>query len=154
LSNEAATAKDRILQNLLAAAKQANIKHMVVVDEGTILPQLDKLGLPYTCIRASQLIDTPNYSFKDGVCGDLLISSMDDFSMDNSRKDVAPVCREDLAALCVQSLQSLSWEKSRCLSVSCNGPVEIQVGRQREQQVHQQWCVNSFILEDKMAAIA
>lgn len=149
LSSEAAEAKDRILQNLLVAAKRANVKHMVVVDDGSILPQLDKSGLPYTCFRAPQLTDTPNYSFKDGICGDLSVSSEYDESY-----VVEAVRREDLAALCVQSLQSLSWEKSRFLSVSCNGPVHIPAGRRPEQRVDQEWCVNSFVLKDKLAGIA
>jgi hypothetical protein len=156
LSSEAVDVKDRILQNVLDAAKLANIKHMVVVDDGSILPQLELSGgVPYTCIRALPrgLTETPNYTFKDGIRGDLAISSTTDDPNDSSGS--MPVCREDLAALCVQSLQSLSWDKRRVLTVSSNGPVRIPTtGTHPAKRVDQQWCVNSFILEEKLAGIA
>lgn len=163
LSSEATAAKDQILQNVLVAAKKANIQHMVVVDNGSLLPLLKSSGVPYTCFLVGAptgraLTDSPNYTFKGGVCGDLVISSVNDDveSIGGDSGSGAPsVCREDLAALCVQSLQSLSWDKSRCLTVSCNGPVKLpSAARGPEKRVDQQWCVNSFVLEDKLAGIA
>lgn len=150
LSSEAVEVKDRILRNLLVAAKQAKIQHMVVVDDGSLVPQLEASGVPYTCIHAQELTDTLNYSFKDGVCGDLTISTADE----GSKGGGAAVCREDLAAICVQSLQSLNWAQSRHLVVSSNGPlVDLPSEGKSEKRVDQQWCVNSYILESKMEGI-
>lgn len=73
-------------------------------------------------------------------------------SIDNdSDDDGLVVCREDLAALCVQCLLSLSWEKSRCLSVKCVAPLRVDGGTTK--RVDQEWCVNSDVLEDVLAGI-
>lgn len=158
--------KASILQNVLTAAKQADVKHLVVVDqEGLMLPQLEASGIQYTCIipctSSPSLTDTPNYSFKGGVVSDLSVTAWVESSIGGEAptsvaEQQPPVCREDLAALCVQSLQSLSWEKSRRLSVSCNGPVKVPVALlpSPPKRVDQQWCVNGFLLADKLKDIA
>jgi len=159
--------KASILQNVLTAAKQADVKHLVVVDRGgSMLPQLEESGIQYTCFipctSSPPLTDTPNYSFKEGVVSDLSVTAWVESSIGNDEAPTSvaeqqlPVCREDLAALCVQSLQSLSWEKSRRLSVSCNGPVKVPVAllSSPPKRVDQQWCVNGFLLADKLKDIA
>jgi hypothetical protein len=56
----------------------------------------------------------------------------------------------------VQCLLSLPWDSSRVLTVSSDGPVQLTESgyagsRRPVQRVDQQWCVNSFVLEDKLA---
>ena len=146
LSDEASEAKLRILQNIIIAAKEVKIQHMVVVDDGSLLQLLKTSGVPYTCIVAPKLMDTPNYTFKGGLCDDLTILPVNEARNDSD----SSVCREDLAALCVQSLLTMSWEQSRCLAVSSNGPLRLPVATEPYKRVDQQWCVNSFILQSKL----
>lgn len=155
--------KDGILRNLVQATKLAGVKHVVCVDnhQGSIMPLLETSGVPYTCIRTpGGLTDTPNYTFQQGLQGDLVVTAIDcsisASSSDDRGQQQQAVCREDLAALCVQCLQSLSWDQSRRLSVSCAGSVQVpsDLGGRPKKRVDQQWCVNSFVLEDKLAGIA
>jgi hypothetical protein len=158
LSQEARTVKSQLLQNVLIAAKEANIQHMVVVDDGSFLPQLKACGVPFTCIRTPQVLkDSKDFTFKDGIVDDVTIAPWD-VGSDPTSTTATAVCREDLAALCVQCLLSLRWDESRQLSVSSNGPVKIpvvsvQVGRP-VLRVDQKWCVNSSILEDKLSVLS
>jgi hypothetical protein len=147
--------KDQILQNVIHAAKQANIQHMVVVDNGvTLLPQLEDSGVPFTCIRTPTLEDASGYTFQNGISGDLTIASVDRANIGRIQC-TGSVCREDLAALCVQCLQSLDWTTSRYLAVSGNGPVNLPVDVNRpKKRVDQQWCINSFVMEEKLDNIA
>lgn len=146
--------KATILNNVLLAAKQSGIQHLVVVDDGSWVPQLDVLGIPYTCITCSStLTNTPNYSFKDGVISDLSITAQKNADSTDDDDGGRPVCREDLAALCVQSLQSLSWSKSWELTVLCKGSAKVPALASSPKRVDQQWCVNSLILEEKLASI-
>jgi hypothetical protein len=140
--------KKDILRNVLAASKQAGVQHMVVVDDGSL--DLDGVGVPYTRIRTpSTWTETPNYTFKRGIQGDLILS------LGTEGEVAGSLCREDLAALCVQSLQSLRWDQSRTLSVSCTEPAKITVesGGKRKLRDDQHWCVNSSALEEKLARI-
>jgi len=151
-----------ILNNVLAAAKKAGtIQHLVVVDDnGSMVPQLDASGIPYTRITCTApLTNTDNYSFKDGVVGDLsVVKRVVDDASEGVPPVVAaggePVCREDLAALCVQSLQSLPWDQSRQLTVSCNGAVKVPALSSPPKRIDQQWCVNGIVLEEKLASIS
>ena len=139
-----------ILKNVLLAAKQSGIQHLVVVDDGSWVTELDASGIPYTCITCSSpLLSTPNFSFKDGLLSDLSITVNGDAEGEGGEGH--SVCREDLAALCVQALQSLPWEKSRRLSVSVNGLAKVSALSSPQRRVDQQWCVNSFVLEEKLA---
>lgn len=152
-----------ILSKVLAAAKQAGtIQHLVVVDdnEGSMVPQLDASGIPYTCITCpAPLTNTLNYSFKDGVVGDLSVAKRvveaNEGAPSSTTGGAEPVCREDLAALCVQSLQSLPWDQSRLLTVSCNGAVQVPaLSSSPPKRIDQQWCVNGIVLEEKLANIS
>lgn len=58
--------KNRIITNVLQAAKQAGVKHIVCVDnDGSVCAELDNSGVAYTCIRTSSgsFVDTPNHTF-------------------------------------------------------------------------------------------
>jgi len=151
--------KEQIIGNILAAAKQAGIQHLVVVDnDASFTSQLDATGIPYTSISCTApLTNTPDYSFKEGVISDLNVV---DVTIDGKTSATVaaaygePVCREDLAALCVQSLQSLSWSKSRRLAVSCTGAVKVPTLSAPPKRIDQQWCVNAFVLEEKLSGVA
>lgn len=162
LSDDAIQRKVLILQNLILAAQGSRIQHLVVVMEGAtasssdVLSQLESCGIPFTCIITPKLTDRSSaFTFQDGLCNDLLITSVDPTSNAViSSSDNVAVCREDVAVLCVQVLQSLSWDRSRYLTVASNGPVQVPVVANRiPQRVDQQWCVNSFVLEEKLKAI-
>jgi hypothetical protein len=160
LSPDATEIKDQILFNFITAAKRAQIQHMVVVTEkdsssSVLLSQLELSGIPFTCIVTPKLTDRSScgFSFQDGLCDDLIITSIDNLSSDSSNSGSigSAVCREDVAALCVQVLQSLQWNKRRYLEVTSNGPVKVpSLPNGRPKRVDQQWCIDSFILEEKL----
>lgn len=113
-------------------------------------------GIPYTIIRTpGGLVDTPDYTYQKGIQADLLISRLETNGEETSSFD-GPVSREDLAAVCVQCLQTLNWQESRCISVASRGPIDkssLVLDNRSKKRVDQQWCVNSFVLEDKLSAI-
>jgi hypothetical protein len=156
--------KDLIVQNWISAAQRAQIQHMVVVMEGAgasssaVLSQLESCGIPFTAIMTPKLTDCSSaFTFQDGLCNDLIIRSIDPRTSEAvpSNSDNLAVYREDVAALSVQVLQSLPWDQSRCLHVVSNGPVQVPVLANRlPQRVDQQWCVNSFVLEEKLKGLA
>ena len=153
-SDDSNVMKATILNNVLLAAKQAGIEHLVVVDDGSWVPQLEVSGIPYTCIMCpAPLTNTPNFNFKEGLVSDLSITAQENTaSADDDEGD--SVCREDLAALCVQSLQSLSWSKSRKMTVLCKGSAKVPALSSPPKRVDQQWCVNSIVLEEKLGSLA
>jgi hypothetical protein len=152
-------AKDRILSNFVQAATLAGVKHIicVVTEDCTKTTELvASSGIPYTIIYSPVgVVDTPDYTYQKGVQGDLVITHFESEVDENSRVGV-PVCREDLSAVCVQCLQTLNWNESRRISIASRGPIDKSLllpdGRSKK-RVDQQWCVNSFVLEDKLANI-
>lgn len=148
--------KEGILDNFLQASRQAGIKHMVVIDDGSstnLIERLDSCGVPYTCIRViGEMLSVQSYTYRLGVQGDLSISNVTPGSAFGrkeaiSSSTISPIAYEDIAALAVQCLQSLDWTQSRCLQVSCNGPLNTGIipGTKRPDQ---EWCVNSIVLEE------
>lgn len=152
------TSKASLLENILQASRQAKIKHMVVVqDENTKdwLPALKTAGVPYTYIRlAGAVTDTKNYTYRNGIQGSLSISVMADDDAPLASSSSSPISKEDVAALCVQCLQSLDWTRSRCLQVSCNGPLDVAALPPSTKRPDQEWVVRSSVLEDALANIA
>jgi hypothetical protein len=154
------TMKTDILENLLQASKQAGVKHMVVVQDVNSqdwLPQLERAGLAYTYIRPTgALVTTKDYTYRKGLQGSLSVSTMagDDVASFGAETSSNPISTEDLAALCVQCLQSLDWERSRCLSVSCNGALDVESLGPATKRPDQEWCVNSSVLQAALAGIA
>lgn len=149
--------KSTILQNILKAAQlTGTVQHLVVVDKnGSIIPQLQASGLYYTLITCTApFIDTPNFDFRRGVVSNLSIAALhDDLDVTSSQRkqQMEPVCREDLAALCVQTLQTLRWDMSRHLVLTCQDPTACHISNGK--RIDQQWCVNSYVLESKLANI-
>jgi hypothetical protein len=162
-SEEAIQTKDLILKNWISAAQRAQIQHMVVVMEGAsvsssvVLSQLESCGIPFSCIATQKLTDrSSTFTFQDGLCNDLIVTNIDPRTGNAgpTSSDERAVSREDVAALCVQVLQSLPWSQSRYLQVMSNGPVKVPVVANRlPQRIDQQWCVNSFVLEEKLKAL-
>jgi uncharacterized protein YaaQ len=152
-------AKDRILTNFVKAATLARVKHMICVvdDDCTRITELvASSGIPYTIITTpGGMVDTPNYTYQKGVQGDLVITRIDSTVEENFNVG-GPVCREDLSAVCVQCLQTLNWNESRRISVASRGPTDSSLllpDHRSKKRVDQQWCVNSFVLEDTLADI-
>ena len=79
------------------------------------------------------------------------MDTMMDENDDNvsSASSLVPLCVEDLAAFVVQCIQSVDWNKSRTLYVSSNGPLTT-TSTNNKLRIDQQWCVNSFILKEKL----
>jgi hypothetical protein len=170
LSIEAQLAQRSIVKNIVLAAKQANVKHLMVVDtslystSSSLLPLLESSGVCFTCLQPSHdgLVNKADFTFQNGVSGNLVIvpaaagaTRHDTESPLSSSLPATAIGREDLAALCVQCLLSLPWDSSRVLTVSSDGPVQLAesdyTGGRPVQRVDQQWCVNSFVLHDKLA---
>jgi hypothetical protein len=168
LSPEDIEIKDQIVQNFINAAQRAQLKHIFIVvndsniDESTsnVLSQVKGSGIPFTCIQTSPLTDysSTGYTFQDGIRNDLIINKINEDvnTIPNSLTNDA-VCREDIAALCVQAIQSLDWkQQQRYLQVIANGPVKVPssvLAATPTKRMDQQWCMNSYILEEKLNQI-
>jgi hypothetical protein len=174
LSTEAQVAQQSILKNIVLAAKQANVKHLMAVDTSlystsskSLLPLLESSGVCFTCLQPSRdgLVNKADFTFQNGVAGNLVVVPVaaagairpDAERPLSSSLPSTAIGREDLAALCVQCLLSLPWDTSRVLTVSSDGPVQLTesgyAGSRPVQRVDQQWCVNSFALENKLASL-
>jgi hypothetical protein len=160
-----ALVRDQIVDNVLKAVTaqqqqsssgQHKLRHLVVVDrDGSIVPQLQQTGVPFTClICPHDLVNAKDYTFKKGIMmADLTLRALSDSRDDMSVTNPAtPIYRQDLAALCVQVLQTLSWDTSRVLLVSssaASSAVAAKVSKSGK-RVDQEWCVNSHILDEKL----
>ena len=151
---------DNILSNVMEAAKSAKIKHIVFVDESgegtSYLDLLEQTGVPFTSIQpAGELVSFPSYTYQNGIQGDLAVTSAANPSSDSSPSSFSSYdgrCyEEDVAALCVQCLLSLNWNKSRTLSVSTSGPA---IRSKNSKRPDQEWCVNSYLLEQALTGVA
>ena len=159
----------QLFENTLRAAKQANLKHLFVVETPrTKQPQdfgalLNQYGVPFTYLRIDGELDNyPDHTHLKGVQGDLFIGGK---IMDTSTnwmaeltppltEGMSPLFREDLAACIVQSLQSLDWGVSRCLRVASLGDWE---GARKGKITGRQdgeWCGNSNVLAEKLAGVS
>lgn len=146
----------------LEACKAANVKHVVVIHKYTDNDQLkeyyntlNELDLNFTLILcAGDLEKCKDYTFEAGLYGNLDIKSItaNENNVLNLEEVVAegPLKKEDVAALAVQSLQSLDWDKSRVLSVAMNGMLAESAPLKKVDRV---WCVNSELLQEKLASI-
>ena len=142
-----------ILENVLEAAKQANIQHVCLVDEACndeVLQSLHDKGLSYTCLRPStELTSYKDYTYRVGAVNTLAVEAIQAGLTPSASSGT--VNREDLAALAVQALQSLDWSQSRCLSVrSVAPPSNEELSRRNNKRPDQEWCVNSFLFEDSL----
>ena len=107
---------------------------------------MEQSGIPFTCLQPKgDLIEVPNYTYRAGVQGEL--------SVGEEVSSGGQVSKEDLAALCVQVLQSLDWKHSRCLQVSCFGPLADD-GVVNPKRPDQEWCVNSYRLNTILSSAA
>jgi hypothetical protein len=157
IGEEMATVKEKILENLLQASRQAGVKHMVVVQNSASddwLPRLRKCGVPFTFIRpAGEVLAVKDYTYRDGIQGSLRVTPSDD-DMSTSSSSPSPLSTEDVAALCVQCLQSLDWDKSRCINVSCNGALNVEsLGPAAKKRPDEEWCVRSSALEGVLTGL-
>jgi hypothetical protein len=150
-ANGKAVADER-LKNVLMAARQAGVQHIVGVDSnGSLQARLEETNVPYTCIRPTgELGSITDYTFRKGVQGDLEVSLTDSSATPQMTSPVA-IPREDLAALCVQSLLSLDWCQSRCLDLSCRGAA--QAPGPVVLRPDQEWCVESRLLEIALSQV-
>jgi hypothetical protein len=164
IGDEMATVKETILDNLLQGCKAAGVKHMVVVQDNASdnwLPRLEKCGVPFTFIRPTgEVLAVQDYTYRMGIQGSLSVSVMpsDDgmstSSSSSSSSSPSPISTEDVAALCVQCLQSLDWDKSRCINVSCNGALNVEsLGPVAKKRPDEEWCVRSSVLEGVLTGI-
>jgi hypothetical protein len=154
---EMSAVKECILENLLQASRLAGVKHMVVVQDDAStdwLPRLEKCGVPFTFIRPmGELSTVQDFTYRKGIQGSLSVTTMPNDGTSTASSSPSPLCKEDVAALCVQCLQSLDWDKSRCLQVSCNGALDIQSLGRVTKRPDEEWCVRSSALEDALAGI-
>jgi hypothetical protein len=159
IGDEMATVKESILENLLRASRQAGVKHMVVVQDiasDNWLPRLENCGIPFTFIRPTgEVLAVQDYTYRMGIQGSLSVSVMKDDDVSTSSSSPSPLSTEDVAALCVQCLQSLDWDKSRCVNVSCNGALNVEslVGPVAKKRPDEEWCVRSSVLEGVLTGI-
>ena len=156
LEDESAIAES-IIGNVLQAAKGAGVKHIVFVDEScesTFQEQLEKTGIPFTRIKpAGELVTLPAYTYQKGIQGVLAVSSQGKEDVPSSSYE-GRCYEEDVAALCVQCLLTLDWSKSRSITVSTTGPTMPSVRSMNpKQRPDQEWCVNSFLLQQALAGI-
>ncbi|KAL7581006.1 hypothetical protein ACA910_005815 [Epithemia clementina (nom. ined.)] len=143
-----------ILTNVLEAAKAAQMKHIVFVDESrdgfSYSGLLENTGVPFTRILpAGELVPLASYTYKDGVQGDLVLNQeKQTFAYDGRCYE------EDIAALCIQCLLTLDWSRSRSFTVSTAGPITKDAIAQLKntKRPDQQWCVNSLLLERALAS--
>jgi hypothetical protein len=152
--------KQDMLSNVLLAANQAGIRHIVVVDDDDgensrdsklFMSQLQQSNVPYTYIRpAGKLVAVSDYTYRKGVQGALSVTLADDDHVVVSAG--GRVNKEDLAALAVQTLLSLDWAKSRCLQVVGHGPW-LDDGLVNPKRPDQEWCVNSYRLHATLAGV-
>jgi hypothetical protein len=160
IGDEMATVKEKILENLLQASRQAGVKHMVVVQDNASddwLPRLKNCGVPFTFIRPTgEVLAVQDYTYRMGIQGSLSVSVMpsDDDVSTSSSSSPSPLSTEDVAALCVQCIQSLDWDKSRCINVSCNGALNVEsLGPVAKKRPDEEWCVRSSVLEGVLTGI-
>lgn len=162
--------------NVIAGAKLAgNIQHIFVtvgtdnikaMENDICWNTLKQCNIPYTCICTSSdtyVTDTSSYTYQSGVQdANLIVKNLNDNSDDGSSASaLLPICLEDLAALSVQCIQSLDWATSRMISVSGSSSTgtstaddnNIKATTVPKLRVDQQWCVNSYVLQDKFTNI-
>lgn len=156
--DDESTVVDQMMENLLQAAKGANVKHIVFVDESkgdVYSTMLAESGIPHTIIQpAGDLIRLSDYTYQKGIQGELLVSASDAASDEDVTASAyeGMSYQEDIAALCVQCLQSLDWTKSRSMTVSTAGPL-VSENIQNPKRPDQQWCVNSLVLESALGGM-
>lgn len=145
--------KQKLVDNILAAAKNQGLGHMVVVDDGSVpdlLPQLQACSVPFTCIQPLGVLnDIQAYTYREGVQAELTIETGKELEIDGAML----IPREDVAALAVECLQSLDWSKSRCIQVSCPDAKALDVPENASgKRPDQEWCVNSWALRRALRA--
>ena len=156
--------RQTILQTTLAGARQAGVQHIVAVDSEdgdasrVLKSLLDSSKIPYTLIkcRNQNMTPTKDYTYRKGVQGALSLSLIQDEECATEEATLTPssIAEEDIAALCVQCLQSLDWSQSRSILVSAGGD-QVDASQSRTgKRPDQEWCVNSVVLEERLATIA
>lgn len=159
---------DQIFLNTLEACTNSNkMRHLVVVEtdaefdnkDGEVgyvgdkyIQALENAQVPYTYIRPLGRLDNiKNFTFKSGIQSELRITQA------NSLEELVPVAddqtvyREHLAAVCVQSLMTLGWEDNRVIQVE-QSTEDSDFGASKAAP-QKEWCVNSGIVMDCLAAI-
>lgn len=157
--------KDTILQNVITAAQRAGVQHIVAVDNSEssrrLQPLLETSSVPYTVLLHGPTIDTRDYTYRKGIQGRVAIATGANYDSESGTGSSRPVsstntlAREDLAALCVQSLLSLDWTKSRCIQVvsGADPAIGTTLNAANAKRPDQEWCVNSYLLEEVLQGI-
>eukprot|EP00977_Amphora_coffeiformis_P002035 scaffold381_cov178-Amphora_coffeaeformis.AAC.24 len=156
-----ADARQTTLNNIIRGAQKAGVQHVCLVDDrgdgddDVALKTLQETGVQYTCIRPSgPLTVRTDYTYRTGVINSLRIDPWNDANKSDS-SSAEPMYREDLASLAVQSLLQLDWGQSRCLRVASQGaPPSDLLALGPKKRPDQEWCVNSFLLQEALAAVA
>ncbi len=148
---------------------------------------LDNSGIPFTYIHADgKLEKTKSYTFEEGIQGEIGLEGVtlsdgymnkvgynagdwsnileDQISNNGGKKETVvnsdkAIAKEDFAAVAVQSLLSLSWTRSRYLSVSCDGPLSIEDSDDNDGDYKpakilksdKDWCINSQNLSKRLS---
>eukprot|EP00536_Pseudo-nitzschia_multiseries_P016722 jgi/Psemu1/47474/gm1.47474_g len=157
---------DQVFLDTVEACKNSNkLQHLVVVetdaefDNGENLvgdkyiQVLEESQIPYTYIRPlGRLDNVKDFTFKKGIRSELAIypaNSIEELvPIDNNKS----IYREHIAAVCVQSLMTLGWDDNRVIQVD-QSPEEIDVNY-KGTNPQKEWCVNSGIVQQCLAAIA
>jgi len=151
-----------IFCNTLEACK--NMGHLVVVEtdaefeaggECTVgdkyLQLLEESQIPYTYIRPlGRMENIDNFTFKKGIQSDLKIvraNSVEEFLPVEDKK----IYREHVAAVCVQALVTLGWEDNRVIQVE-QALEDLPVSKKKVTP-QKEWCVNSGMIMESLAAI-
>jgi hypothetical protein len=156
----------QIFDNTLAACQKAGVKHTIVIetpkssdDAGKFLSRFQNSKIPFTYIRLNgDLTNSQDHSYIKGVIQRNL--SVDTTSLEGllaERPSVlgsnkGSIYREDVAALVCQCLQSLSWTRSRCLTVQGKNESAVPASA-IVRRPDREWCVNSKILADLLALV-
>ena len=160
--DEADRARMTVLGNLLQGARRAGVQRLIAVEQTSsairLEPLLRESGIPYLLVRHGELSETKDYTYRNGVQGELLVRKLradDSAGGDGAAAELSPAACEDVAALCVQSLLSVDWSDDACIEVTgtSNGIRDYQ-GGSTNKRPDQEWCVNSDILQNCLAKAA
>ena len=155
-----------IFENTLEACKKSNkLRHLVVVEtdaefdngENSVVGEkylqlLEESQIPYTYIRPlGKFENIQDFTFKKGIQSDLKISRADSVEELLSGENKT-IYREHIAAVCVQTLLTLGWDDNRVVQVEQSSD-QFDIGGKKAIP-QKEWCVNSGIVQNSLAAIS
>ncbi|VEU45106.1 unnamed protein product [Pseudo-nitzschia multistriata] len=156
---------DQVFLDTLEACKNSKkLKKLIVVETDAefdaeesfvgdkYIQALEESEIPYTYIRPiGRMENIENFTFKKGVQTNLNIGRA------NSVEELwpvenKPIYREHIAAVCVQSLMTLGWEENQVIQVDQSPDVlDVDV---KKVNTGKEWCVNSSIIQNSLAALS